>query len=89
METPVSNVLDAIPPEPRALIVEELTRRNPALLAELRGTQQPTNDQSDAVVDVLYGAMSENYGPGHIPNEYGKAIDNAIGAYLLAWPIYR
>ncbi|MHA7653669.1 hypothetical protein ACX9NE_28165 [Mycobacterium sp. ML4] len=89
MEKSVSNVLDAIPPDPRALIVEELTRRSPALLAELRATPQPTNEQSDAVVDVLYGAMSENYGPGHIPNEYGKAVDNAIGAYLLTWPIYR
>jgi hypothetical protein len=86
METPVSNVLDAIPPEPRALIVEELTRRNPDLLAELRGTQNPTNDQTNAVVRLLIHVLSENYGPGHIPNEYGKAIDNAIGAYYLAWP---
>jgi hypothetical protein len=89
MENPVSNVFDAIPPEPRALIVDELTRRNPDLLEELRAAQEPTNDQSDTVVDVLYGAMSENFGPGHIPNERGKAIDNAIGQYLLAWPIYR
>lgn len=85
----MSNVLNAIPPEHRTLIEEELKRRDPALLAELRGTQEPTNDQSDAVVRVLYFALSENYGPGHIPNEYGKAIDNAIGAYLLAWPKYR
>lgn len=61
----MSNVVDAIPPEQRALIVEELTRRNPALLAELRGAQKPTNDQSDAVVDVLIDALSANYGPGH------------------------
>jgi hypothetical protein len=89
MEEPVSNVLDAIPAEHRALIEEELTRRNPELLAELCGTQEPTNEQSDAVVDVLYHAMSTHFGPGHIPDERGKAIDNAIGAYLLAWPIYR
>jgi hypothetical protein len=89
MEEPVRIVLDAVPPEDRALIVEELTRRNPTLLDELCSIQKLTNDQSDAVVDVLYGAMSDNYGPGHIPNARGKAIDNAIGAYLLAWPIYR
>jgi hypothetical protein len=89
VEEPVSNVLEAVPAEDRALILEELTRRNPTLLDELWSTQKPTNDQSDAVVDVLYRAMSENYGPGHIPNAYGKAIDDAIGAYLLAWPIYR
>lgn len=85
----MSNVLDAIAPEVRALIVEELARRNPALLDELRTNHQPTNDQSDAVVDVLYRAMSENYGPGHIPNDRGKAIDSAIGVYLAAWPIHR
>ncbi|WP_186241346.1 hypothetical protein [Mycobacterium simulans] len=89
MEKSVSDIFDAISPEFRTVIVEELTRRNPALLAELRGTQKPTSEQSDAVVDVLYHALSANFGPGHIPNEYGKIIDNAIGAYLLAWPIYR
>jgi hypothetical protein len=89
MEKPVSNVLDAIPAEHRVVIVEELTRGNPVLLEELRGVQKPTNDQSDAVVDALSDAMSPHFGPGHIPNERGKAIDNAIGAYLLAWPIYR
>jgi hypothetical protein len=31
----------------------------------------------------------EHYGPGHEPDERGKAIDNAIGDYLLAWPINR
>lgn len=85
----MSNVFDAISPEFRALIVEELARRNPDLFDELRKTQAPTNDQSDAVVDALFHAMSEHFGPGHIPDERGKAIDNAIGAYLVAWPIYR
>jgi len=85
----MSDVLDAIPADHRALIEEELAHRRPALLAELRSSQKPTNDQSDAVVDALSDALSENYGPGHIPNDRGKAIDNAIGAYLLAWPIYR
>jgi hypothetical protein len=77
----MSDILDAISPE--------LARRNPALLAQLRGTRAPTNDQSDAVVHAPYEAMSENYGPRYVPNQRGKDIDNAIGAYLLAWPIYR
>ncbi|MGH3561074.1 MAG: hypothetical protein ACRDTN_04535 [Mycobacterium sp.] len=90
MEKSVSNVFDAVPPEPRALIVEELARRNPALLDELRGTEKPTNDQSDAVVlGVLAVALRANFGPGHVPNEYGLAIERAIDAYLEAWPIYR
>jgi hypothetical protein len=43
----------------RALIEEELMRRNRAFLAELRGTSKPTNDQSEAVVDVLSDALRE------------------------------
>ncbi|MDT5051176.1 MAG: hypothetical protein QOJ56_512 [Mycobacterium sp.] len=85
----MTNVFDAISPEFRTIIVQELKGRNPALFNELHEASEPTNDQSDAVVDVLGDALSANYGPGHIPNEYGKLIDNAIGAYLLAWPIHR
>jgi hypothetical protein len=89
MEESVSNVLDALPAEHRALIEDELTRGNPALLEELRGAQKPTNDQSHAVVSALSRAMNPHFGPGYVPDERGKAIDNAVGAYLLAWPIYR
>ncbi|WP_375487934.1 hypothetical protein [uncultured Mycobacterium sp.] len=85
----MSDVFDAIPPEPRTLILDELTRRNPALLAELRATQKPTNDQSDAVVDVLSDALMKTFGPDWTPNEYGLAIERAIDAYLEAWPIVR
>lgn len=85
----MNNVLDALPSEHRALIVEELTRRNPDLLTELRAAQKPTNSQSDAVVNALSYALSANYGPGHVPNEYGLAVERAIDAYLEAWPIYR
>jgi hypothetical protein len=89
VEKSVSNVFDAISAEFRTVIVEELKRRNPNLFNELSENLEPTNEQSDAVVDSLIDALSANYGPGHIPNEYGKVIDNAIGAYLLAWPINR
>lgn len=85
----MSDVLDAVSPEQRALIVEELTRRSPALLAVLRDTQKPTNEQSDAVMDVLSDALMKTFGPDWVPNEYGLAIERAIKAYLDAWPIYR
>jgi hypothetical protein len=85
----VNNALDAIPDVARVLIVEELQRRKPALLAELRTTDKPTNEQSDAIVNALSYALSANYGPGHLPNEYGRAVERAIDAYLEVWPIYR
>jgi hypothetical protein len=90
MEESVSNVLDAIPDDARLLIVKELERRNPALLAELRAASKPTNDQSDGVVlGVLAPALRETFGPDYAPNEYGRAVERAIDAYLEAWPIYR
>jgi hypothetical protein len=85
----MNNVFDAISPDFRNVIVEELKRRDPSLLEELSENPVPTNAQSDAVVNLLIDALSANYGPGHIPNNYGKIIDNAIGAYLMAWPINR
>jgi hypothetical protein len=86
----VSNVLDAIPDEARVLIIEELERRNPALLLELRTSSKPTNAQSDGVVlGVLAPALRETFGPDYAPNEYGLAVERAIDAYLEVWPIYR
>jgi hypothetical protein len=90
MAKSASNVLDEIPDDARVLIVEELERRDPALLAELRAATKPTNDQSNGVVlGVLAPTLRENFGPGHVPNEYGLAVERAIDAYLEAWPIYR
>jgi hypothetical protein len=86
----VSKVLDAIPDDARLLIVNELERRNPGLLAELRTAKAPTNDQSDGVVlGVLAPALRETFGPDYRPNEYGLAVEHAIDAYLEAWPILR
>jgi hypothetical protein len=90
MEESVSNVLDAIPNDARVLIIDELKQRNPALLAELRAAEKPTNDQSDGVVlGVLTPALRENFGTEYVPNEYGLAVERAIDAYLEVWPIYR
>jgi hypothetical protein len=85
----MNNVLDAVPSDHRALIVDELKRRNPDLVKELCDAERPTNSQSDAIVKTLSYALSANYGPGHMPNEYGLAVERAIDAYLEVWPIYR
>jgi hypothetical protein len=90
MEESVSDVIDAIPGHARVLIIKELERRNPALLAELRIAQKPTNEQSDGVVlGVLAPALRENFGPDYVPTEYGLAVEAAIDAYLEAWPLHR
>ncbi len=85
----MNKVLNAVPPDHRALILNELERRNPNLIAELANVERPSNCQSDAVISALSSALSGNYGPGHMPNDYGLAVERAIDAYLEAWPIYR
>jgi hypothetical protein len=85
----MNNVLDALPPDHRALIMDELRRRNPDLVEELSDAARPTNSQSDAIINALSCALSSNYGPGHMPNDYGLAVEHAIDAYLEAWPTYR
>jgi hypothetical protein len=90
LEESLSNVFDAIPNEARLLIIDELERRNPALLSELRKSAKPTNAQSDGVVlGVLAPALRETFGPDYAPSEYGLAVERAIDAYLEAWPICR
>jgi hypothetical protein len=86
LEALVSDVLDAIPPEARAVIVDELTRRNPALLAELRGTREPTSEQLDAVNHQLAAAVVKSLGPDWNPDEYGMAIERAVGVFNTVWP---
>jgi hypothetical protein len=85
----VSNVLDAIPAEARAVIVDELTRRNPALLAELRDAQEPTTEQSDAVNLLLASAVVNSMGADWIPNEHGLAVEDAVTTFFEVWPRRR
>jgi hypothetical protein len=70
-------------------IVDELTRRDPDLLAALCGTQEPTTDQREAVKRVLALAVIKSFGPDWVPDEHGLAVERAIEAFLEAWPIYR
>jgi hypothetical protein len=85
----VSNALDAVPPEARTVIVDELTRRDPALLADLRGTQEPTTEQRDAVERLLASAVINSMGADWTPNEHGLAVERAVKTFLEVWPMHR
>ncbi len=85
----MTNTLDAISPESAAVIVDELARRDPALLAELRSTQEPSTQQRAAVNRLLARAVIKSFGPDWTPNEHGLAVERAVKAFLEVWPIYR
>ena len=85
----MSNALDAVPAEARAVIVDELTHRDPALLADLRGTQEPTTEQRDAVERLLASAVINSMGADWTPNEHGLAVERAVKIFLEVWPMHR
>jgi hypothetical protein len=87
VEDSVSNALNAIPAEARAVIVDELTHRDPALLADLRGTQEPTNEQRAAVNELLARAVIRSMGADWVPNAHGLAVERAVKAFLESWPL--
>jgi hypothetical protein len=80
------NVVDEIPEPHRTTIVSVLEDRDPELLRTLWNSAEPTAAALDAIADTFIYAMSEHYGPGHEPDEIGKRIDNALGAFLTRWP---
>ena len=85
----MSNALDAIPAEARSVIADELGRRDPALLAELRGTREPTTEQREAVERNLASAVIKSLGPDWTPSAHGLAVERAVKSFLEVWPIHR
>lgn len=81
------NALNALPPESSAVIVDELTKSDPDLLAQLCSTQEPTNEQRAAVDVLLARAVIKSLGPDWVPNAHGLAVERAVKAFLEKWPL--
>jgi hypothetical protein len=82
----MSDALGALPPAAQTVIVDVLTQRDPVLLAELRSTDEPTNEQRDAVERLLAAAIVNNMGADWTPNERGLAAERAVEAFFEKWP---
>lgn len=80
------NIVDEIPEPHRTTFVAVLQDNAPDLLDALRASTLPTVAEWEAIEETFIDAMSEHYGPGHEPDETGKAIDNALGAFMTRWP---
>ena len=68
----MNGVLDAIPPEDRAVIIDELTHLNPAMLADLRATQEPSSEQTRAAAGGYRVIRLTPYGdaPSVVPDDF-------------------
>ncbi len=87
MEALVTNVVEALPAEVQTMFVEVIGERDAALLSSLRTQTEPTREERHTVEDLLSDEMSKHLGPDYEPTDRGRAIDDAIGAFLTRWPI--
>jgi hypothetical protein len=87
MEKPVSNVLDSLPSRFQSLVVEIIADRDQALLEALRARDEPSQADRSAVEEILSDEFCRNLGPDDEPTPRGRDIDDALGAFLLRWPI--
>jgi hypothetical protein len=85
----MKSALDALPPDSSAIIADELASADPNLLAQLRSTHEPTNEQRQAVNELLARAVVRSMGDDWVPNAHGLAVERAVKRFLEVWPIYR
>ena len=83
----MKSALDALPPEASAIIADELAGADPKLLAQLRSTHEPTNEQRQAVNELLARAVVSSMGADWVPNTHGLAVERAVKAFLEHWPL--
>lgn len=85
----MSDVIAGLPGKYQPIVIELLGRRDPELLARFRSGHEPSRQERREVLDILVDEFTDNLGPGHVPTERGVLIDDALGAFLLQWPIER
>ncbi|HEX5121363.1 MAG TPA: hypothetical protein VFW65_39770 [Pseudonocardiaceae bacterium] len=80
------NVIDEIPEPHRSTFISVLEDKDPDLLRTLRDSTVPTIEAWETVEETFIDALSEHYGPRHEPDDTGKRIDDALGAFMTRWP---
>jgi hypothetical protein len=85
------SALDQLREDVIATIRDVLGRRAPESLRALEETDDPPMALRQEVEDVLAREFSskDGLGPDWEPTPYGKRVDDAIGAFVLRFPIER
>ena len=83
----MTSVVETLPPEVQIIFVDVLGARDAALLSSLRTHTEPSREERHTVEELLSDEMSKHLGPDYEPTDQGRAIDDAIGAFLTRWPI--
>jgi hypothetical protein len=85
------NSLDPLDSATGTTIRLVLGRRAPELLRNLEETDDPPMELRQRVEDVLAKEFVSREGlqPDFEPTPYGKRVDDAIGAFVMQFPIER
>lgn len=89
MDELMRSVLDSLPEMFRTVYVRELGAKDPDLLERLLSADVPSRKDREAVEDILSRSFMHHLNQDHSPTSTGVEIDNALGAFLLKWPIER
>lgn len=83
----MSTVLDSLPEKFDAVYVNEIGTKDTDLLARLLSNDAPSTSDREAVEEVLSASFAHHLNKDYSPTETGAIIDDALGAFLLRWPI--
>ena len=88
--TPLRGAYGLLEPDTGALIAGVLGRRDPELGVRLAENPDVTEHDADEVPRALYSEFAEQLDPDTWePTEYGKRVDDAIGAFVTRFVIER
>lgn len=74
-------------PALREVFTAVLDEHDSDLLHSLRTSGEPSQREREAVEDILSDAFSENIDDDGEPTGRGRLLDDALGKFLLRWPI--
>jgi hypothetical protein len=86
---PLSGAYAMMEPDVGTLVREVLSKRSPELAARLARETEVSERDVRAVEIAFYHEFVQHLGEDWEPTSYGKAVDNAIGAFVSKFLIER
>lgn len=86
---PLSGAYALLAPEVGAVVRDVLAQRSPQLGERLAHRSDLSEGEVDEVQWVLYDEFLGQLGDDWEPTTYGKAVDNALGLFVMTFRIER
>lgn len=83
----MSTAVESLPAAYRSVFTEVIGDKDADLLASLLSHETPSREERVAVMNIMSTEFAHHLRPDDEPTDRGRDIDNALGAFLLRWPI--